>query len=229
MRKRTNRKRQVKRRPTAKRKRAPKPQVVHQCDADVAEGLEKLAVEELRSRFGQSIRLQGPSPIQRGKIRFRYTGHLKALLGLQTVMTVFLSQHYDIPRPRALLGDEHLRALLKQISAVRAIMPKEAYKLLYLSAAGSDSSVMNRLKEELATQCGLMVGDGEGDLLIRLRRPPQNKEGWEVLVRLTPRPLATRAWRVCNMQGALNATVAHAMARFTRPTQNDTFLNLLGP
>ena len=33
-------------------------------------------------------------------------------------------------------------------------------------------------------------------------------EGWEVLVRLTPRPLTARPWRVCNWPGALNAVVA---------------------
>ena len=31
-------------------------------------------------------------------------------------------------------------------------------------------------------------------------------------MRLTPRPLATRAWRVCNLPGAINATVARGMA-----------------
>lgn len=213
-------------RPNRKHKRFPKAQVVHQCEADVAEGLEELAVQELRSRFGHSIRVLGRSSTERGKIRFAYQGNLKHLLQLQTVLTVFLLQHYAIPRPRALLGEEHLRTLLQQINTVRALMPNDPYRVLYLGAAGSDSSVMNRLKEELANHCGLMVGQDEGDLLIRLRRPAQNAEGWEVLVRLTPRPLATRRWRVCNMQGALNGTVAHAMMRFTRPTQNDTVLNL---
>ena len=226
MKKRTNRKRNVKYKPTRKHKPSPKAQVVHQCEADVAEGLEELAVQELRNRFGHSIRVQDGSSIEPGKIRFAYQGNLKHLLQLQTVLTVFLLQHYAVPRPRALLGEEHLRTLLQQINTVRSLMPNDPYRVLYLSAAGSDSSVMNRLKEELASHCGLMVGEDEGDLLIRLRRPPKNAEGWEVLVRLTPRPLATRRWRVCNMEGALNGTVAHAMMRFTRPTQNDTVLNL---
>jgi len=51
-------------------------------------------------------------------------------------------------------------------------------------------------------------------------------DGWEVLVRLTPRPLATRSWRVCNYQGALNAAVAHAMIALTQPKSGDTFLNI---
>ncbi len=234
MKKRTNRSRNRNRnqsrntryKPQAKSKRPTTPQVTYQCEADVAEGLEELAIEELRSRFGKAVQIDRKRSIKKGKIRFTYQGNLKNLLQAQTILTVFLLQHYMIPRPRALLGEEHLRTLLQQINTVRTLMPKDVYHVLYMSAAGSDSSVMNRLKEELATHCGLVVGDSGGDLLIRLRRPPEDQEGWEVLVRLTPRPLATRTWRVCNMQGALNATVAHAMARFTRPTQNDTFLNL---
>ena len=44
-------------------------------------------------------------------------------------------------------------------------------------------------------------------------------EGWEALVRLTPRPLSARPWRVCNLPGALDATAAHAMARLSAPLQ----------
>lgn len=209
-----------------KKPRKPIAQPSYQCEADVAEGLEPIAVEELRGRFGQSVTLYRNTSVQPGKVRFGYTGDLRHLLKLQTVLTVHLAQYYPIPRPRALLGDQHFRTLLAQINTVRDLMPPDSYRLLYLSAAGSDSSVMNRIKEEVAAHCGLMVASDEGDLLIRIRRPAQKKEGWEVLVRLSPRPLSTRPWRVCNMEGALNATVAHTMVRLTRPTQSDIFLNL---
>jgi 23S rRNA G2445 N2-methylase RlmL len=66
----------------------------------------------------------------------------------------------------------------------------------------------------------------EGDLQIRLRRASTGDAGWEVLVRLSPRPLTVRPWRACDMEGALNAAVAHAMALLTRPTPDDVFLNI---
>jgi 23S rRNA G2445 N2-methylase RlmL len=69
------------------------------------------------------------------------------------------------------------------------------------------------------------VAADEGDLLIRLRRA-RHAEGWETLVRLTPRPLATRAWRVCNLPGALNASLAYAMVVLTEPAPDDLVLNL---
>lgn len=196
---------------------------IYQCEANVIEGLEEIALDELKRAFGQRVRIYQSK--QAGVIRFSYTGQLKHLLMLQSVLSVYLIFHFPIPRPRALLGDQNFRQLLSHIDLVRQLKPPESYRLLYLSAAGSDSSVMKRLIERLATELGLAVGSHEGDLLLRLRRSIQ-KEGWEVLIRLSPRPLATRSWRQCNMEGALNATIAQAMIGFTRPTQSDTFLNL---
>jgi 23S rRNA G2445 N2-methylase RlmL len=66
----------------------------------------------------------------------------------------------------------------------------------------------------------------EADLLLRIRRVRDAARGWEVLVRLSPRPLSTRSWRVCNMHGALNASVAQAMVWQTHPQPHDCFLNL---
>lgn len=204
--------------------------VVHLCEADVAEGLEDILRQEIRAKLGGRVTLQEPPADQRqaGVVRFTFSGDLRALLGLKTAQAVYLTRRFDVPRPKALLGDEHFRAVLALIALARGAQP-EGWRSLYLSAAGSDSAVMTRLKRELSQQVNLPVAETEGDLLIRVR--PARAEGrqaggWEVLVRLTPRPLATRAWRVCNFEGALNAAVAHAMALLTRPSAQDVFVNL---
>ena len=203
------------------------------CEAHVAIGLESIAIDELRRRFPKHVKLV-PTPAHKpnalrypyGAIRFAYTGDLRALLLLQTVLVVYLVHHFPVPRPKALLGDEHFRVLLAQIAAVRALLPARAYATFYLSAAGSESAVMRRLADEIASHTGLAHASHEGDLQIALRRPVEDGEGWECLVRLSPRPLATRAWRVCNFHGALNATVANAMVRLTQPRARDVFLNI---
>jgi tRNA (guanine6-N2)-methyltransferase len=185
-----------------------------------------MAWRELKTRFGDRIE-KVERPPKAGVLRFGYTGNLYHLSKLQTAQAAYLIQHFAVPRPKALLGDQHFKALLAQIAAVRELSPADAYHALHISAAGSESSVMNRLKEELAAKTSLALGGEEGDLLIRLRHPPGGGKGWEVLVRLSPRPLATRAWRVCNREGALNATVAYAMAQYTNPQPDDMFLNML--
>jgi 23S rRNA G2445 N2-methylase RlmL len=119
-----------------------------------------------------------------------------------------------------------MRQVLEMVHAVLNMPGNQAFHSLHLSAAGSDSTVLNRFKQTLSKETGLVVAADEGDLWLRLRRPPDGSPGWDLLVRLTPRPLSTRSWRVCNMQGALNATVANAMARLARPGPDDIFLNL---
>jgi ubiquinone/menaquinone biosynthesis C-methylase UbiE len=223
----------------AKQPRPPRPSsrkpasVEYVCEVHVAIGLESIAIDELKRRFLKHIKLRSLPENKTaalrypyGVIRFAYTGDLRALLQLQTALSVYLVQHFPVPRPKALLGDEHFRLLLAQIAVVRALLPARAYTTFHLSAAGSDSAVMRRLSDEIAERTGLKQAANEGDLQIALRRPAGGAEGWELFLRLSPRPLATRAWRVCNFHGALNATVAHAMAVLTRPRASDVFLNL---
>lgn len=181
-----------------------------------------------------------------GVIRFS-TRALRPLLDLKTVLAVYLLQHYAIPRPKALLGDRHLRVLLAQIDAALGLSPRGAYRTFMLGAAGAGSTVMTRLKSAIAQHTGLREVNEEGDLLIRIRPAchatpdsplptshgsgesevgSRQASGWDVLVRLSPKPLATRDWRVCNIAGSLQATVAHAMALLTRPAPDDVYLNL---
>jgi SAM-dependent methyltransferase len=199
--------------------------LMHLCEADVAEGLEKIARREIRMQFGERVEWL-ESPARPGVLRFTYVGNLYQLLKLQTIQAVYLVRHYPIPRPKAFLGDQYFKALLAQIAAVRDLSPKDAYQTFYISAAGSESSVMKRLRDELAAKIGLQSAPDEGDLLIRLRHPPGDDQSWEALVRLSPRPLATRPWRACNREGALNAAVAHVMAFLTQPKPDDVFLNI---
>lgn len=198
----------------------------HACEADVAPGLEPIAADELRRVLGAdlgALRVARPSTLT-----FEYGGDLARLLLPGTVLAIYLLRRFAVPRPRALLGDAHFRAIVRQIAAVRALAPPDAYGTLYLSAAGSDSAVLSRLKGALGAATGLRPlppGAHEGDLHLRLRRAATG-EGWETLVRITPRPLGARSWRVENLEGALNATVARAMALLTGPDPRDQFLNL---
>jgi len=211
-------------------------------EGDVAEGLESVATAEIRARFEKRVHFYTPVKAggharrdgglfddATGIVLFSYDGDLRELLKLQTIQSLYLLQQYPVSRPKALLGDEHLRNLRAQIAAVRAAHPAGTFTTLKLNAAGSDSTVMMRLKTEIARAEGLEVGEDEGDLLMRVRPTPTTSasdEAWDVLVRLSPRPLATRSWRVCNFEGAMNAAVAHALVRLTHPNPRDVYLNI---
>ena len=103
------------------------------------------------------------------------------------------------------------------------------------AAAGSDSAVFQRLASGLSAAAGLRYDPAGGEMLLRVRRygratapaEADSAAGWEVLVRLTDRPLSARSWRVCNRPGGVNATVAVAMNRLVRSEPGAAYLNLM--
>jgi tRNA (guanine6-N2)-methyltransferase len=195
------------------------------CEAEVVTGLKPFAQAELTRRFGARLTV-----LDKGKpeeIPFYYDGALLALDELSQASAVYLARHYPIPRPLALLGHQHFTALLRQIDTVRGLRPHGTFRTFRISAAGSDSSVFRRIRDEIASATGLAHNDDEADLLLRVRRADSHPDGWEALVRLTPRPLSARDWRVCDREGALNATIASAMIELTQPRPADRVLNIM--
>ncbi len=191
-------------------------------ELEVTEGLEPLSRQEVIDRLGVAPRaiMQG-----RGWLRFPAAAEAGLVTDLRLAESAFLVLGFDVPRPRALLGDAHFRRLQTNVMNIISNFRPRASSF-YVAAAGAESSVMLRLRAELGRALGLADGIDEGDVQLRLLRARES-EGWDVLIRLTPRPLAARSWRVCSFPGALNATVARAIALLTRPREDDVFVNLL--
>ncbi|MDQ7025927.1 MAG: methyltransferase domain-containing protein [Anaerolineae bacterium] len=193
-------------------------------EAEIADGLAEIACNEVHALIGKEGKIHKQH--RSNEVPFAYSGDVNRLLELQTVLAVYSVMRFSVPRPRALLGHQNFQRILENIRAIMQLYGHNAYESLYISAAGSDSSVMTRIKAEISQALGLVIAQDEGDLRLRIRPSPSVWNSWDVLVRLSPRPLATRTWRDCNMEGALNASVANAMIRLTKPTPQDTFLNI---
>jgi tRNA (guanine6-N2)-methyltransferase len=194
-------------------------------EAEVMTGLKPYAIEEMRRLLGSQAYIhRGEKPEE---ILFDYAGHPSLLFQLRQTAAVYRVEHFAIPRPLALLGHQNFQRLLSQIQAVQALHPAIQFQTFRLSAAGKNSSVFNRIKDEIAAQTGLAYDEEGGQLFLRVRPSSLQGEGWEVLFRLTPRPLSARDWRICDMVGALNATIASAMVEISQPTLEDRVLNLL--
>src|SRR4030095_4779762 len=121
------------------------------------------------------------------------------------------------PRHRAQTGGESLPEIVRTVEAVRELDPAPPPASFRFDAAGHRSAGFRRLADALASSTGLPYDQDDGDLVLRVRRAAERPDGWDVLVRLSTRPLSDRPWRVRNVPGAANATVAAAMARLTRP------------
>jgi tRNA (guanine6-N2)-methyltransferase len=173
----------------------------------------------VRRVLGRQAALQGGAAP--GAVRFTYAGPLRALLGLRTAVAAYLLTSAPGRRPSALLGDT---TLFDQVETVRRLHPAGSFSSFRLSVPGRDSAALRRLRQELTARTGLDEDPEEGELFLRIRRA---HGGWDLLTRLSPRPLSARPWRVVNLPGALNATIAAAMVELSRPRPADRVLNLM--
>ncbi len=181
------------------------------------EGLAGLLREELEAA-GTDVLAEHPDGL---RVRAAGAGRL---LGSRLASAVYARLGFRVPRPRALLGDEHFRRLAGALRDTAGSPPR--FRGFRFAAAGSDSAVFRRLATALEGATGLAFDPEAGELLVRVRPDPHG-EGWEALIRLTPRPLSARPWRVCNRPGGLNATLAAAMNRLAGERPGDRYLNLM--
>ena len=186
-------------------------------EAAILPGLAPFATREL-DRLG--ARLLGS---EEDSLRFSYSGDEERLNRLRRVTALYRVLQFAVPRPKALLGHEHLTRLLENVREVAARFAPQEQRFRF-GAAGADSPVFGRLAQEIEKGTGLRHDEEEGELHLRVH---PGGPGWEVLVRLSPRPLSAREWRVCNMPGGLNATVAVAALDMLGGQAKERHLNLM--
>jgi 23S rRNA G2445 N2-methylase RlmL len=192
-------------------------------ELEVTPGLEEFAAAELQRRHASEVTLLPAT--KPGNVGFEYVGNPRDLIGLRTAGAVYAVHHFAIPRPLALLGHQHLQQVLRLVRMALDLHSPDAFETFRISAAGEGTGVFERLRAEIANDTGLQPTGEGGDLMVRVRRALSG-EGFEVSVRLSPRPLSARRWRVCDLPGALNASVARVMVDLTRPAPDDRYLNL---
>ncbi len=197
-------------------------------EAEVIPGLESCAIDELRQLAPAALGNLRRS--RAGFLRFRCAGAAADLLSLRSVIALYQIHHFAIPRPKALLGHEHFTRLLGILRAAAQRFGSPPLTM-GIAAAGSHTAVMQRLRQEFSRALGLQLAEaGKGELFLRLARQTE-AAGWEALVRTTASPLSKRDYRLVDVPGALNATVAYAMTRLggsERSGERQTALNLCG-
>jgi len=189
-------------------------------------GLADVVEAEARERLAGAGRLR-PVPGRSDAFLLDLRGPWDRLLELRTIVAAFAVLTFGVPRPRSLTSGEYLPEIVRTVQAVRELDPVPPPASFRFDAAGHRSAGFRRLADALASSTGLPYDQDDGDLVLRFRRAAERPDGWDVLVRLSTRPLSDRPWRVRNFPGAANATVAAAMARLTRPRPGDRVANLM--
>lgn len=187
-------------------------------EIEVVPGLEDVSREEIQRLLPGVV----VERVKNGQIIVEMLQSPQALLQLRTVIAASHSLTIPVPRPKGLLGHQFFTQI---IAAARKVMATDHFRTLSLGVAGDQTTVIERLRRELSTELKLEARQERGDLHIRLRPSVHQTGAWDVLIRLTPRPLATRIWRQHNYPGALSAPVASAMLAILDLKSTDTILN----
>jgi predicted RNA methylase len=154
------------------------------------------------------------------------TEDLGAVRSLRCVVAAYRRLRFPARRPRELLETSVQQRIAETVAELRRQRPRERFTGVRLRAAGADSTDMQRLEAEIAEHAGLPV-DPEGDLVVRVRRATgEGPAAWEVLIRLTARPLATRPWRTGRYPGAVNATIAASVLEALDVRAEDSLLDM---
>ncbi|MEE1651183.1 methyltransferase [Brachybacterium sp. J144] len=192
------------------------PTAVHQLVLEVLQGCADAALVEA-SRLGPA-RIVTPTELA------LETDDLDAVRSLRRAVSASTALTVPARRPRELLEtsvQQRLGTLLEDLARQR---PRQRFTGLRLEAAGSDTPEMLRVAEAIAELAGVAPA-ADGDLVVRVRRG-REAGTWQVLLRTTPRPLSTRAWRVINYPGAVNATIAATVLDLLEIGEEDSLLDM---
>ena len=154
------------------------------------------------------------------------TCDLDAVRNLRRVVSAYTTVTVPARRPRELLETSVMQQVGALIEGLGRQRPRQRFHGLRLAAAGADTADMQRIAETVAELAQVPV-DEEGDLLLRVRRGAAGAgESWQLLLRTTPRPLATRAWRTVNYPGAVNGTIAATVLDLMEISAEDELLDM---
>lgn len=188
-------------------------------------GLEEFARREIRQRLGKQARIAESRPLA-GRIALTFDGDMRRFDALRTAAAVHRVETFAVPRPRALLGHQHLTRLLTAVRDILSARPDGTFRTFRIAAAGADSAVFARLCQEIEAATALQATNAAAHLHIAVRRAPNAPSGWQALIRTAAMPLSARRWRVRDMPGALNANIAAAMVSMAHGGAAERMLNM---
>jgi len=99
---------------------------------------------------------------------------------------------------------------------------KKSFKSFRINCAGSDSSEVKSIAKYVQETYGLEEKE-EADLKIHIVKPG---DIWEIGIQITPRPLSVRDYKIINMSGAMDPTIAYAVNSFCNLDRASSYLNV---
>lgn len=107
-------------------------------------------------------------------------------------------------------------------SLIDIVVKHDKFKTFKVSCAGSDSPEVRSIARYIQDAYGIEESD-EADLKIHIIK---QEDIWEIGVQITPRPLSVRDYKIINMSGAMDPTIAYAVNSFCKLNSASSYLNI---
>lgn len=184
---------------------------------DFISGLEDVVLSEVKQLH--DLKVVHENDVEENCIYVNFVRDFSLITSLRSVLHAYLikqnnkyTPHY-ISNHKSILGD----------LIIRIIQGKEKqFKSFKITCAGSDSPEVRAIAEYIEKTFELHEKE-EADLKVYIIKPVNT---WEVGVQITPRPLSFREYKVVNMSGAMNPTIAYAVNSFCNLKNADSYLNV---
>ncbi|MBU2109546.1 methyltransferase domain-containing protein [Patescibacteria group bacterium] len=151
-----------------------------------------------------------------------YLDFIQDLTEIKNLRSV--SQAYIIienPKYNPLYISNH-KSILSDLIEMVVSKNKEVFKSFKITCAGSDSPEVRSIAKYVGENWGLIEKE-EADLKIHMIK---HDDIWEIGIQITPRPLSVRAYKVRNMSGAMDPTIAYALNSLCGLDQAESYLNI---
>jgi 23S rRNA G2445 N2-methylase RlmL len=177
------------------------------------EGLEPFVLQELKVITNLLITSTG-----KGIFYGTYTGNLKELLVLKSVISVFLINQDKRFNP--LYINNHKSILGNLVTTTIALDPK-SFKTFTISCAGLETPELKSIREYITREYKLNE-DTDADLKISIGKI---NEIWEIGVELTTKPLSVRNYKINHVPGGIHPTIAYTINSLCNLENEKRYLN----
>lgn len=114
------------------------------------------------------------------------------------------------------------KSILKSLVDVVIKNNKKDFRSFKFNCAGSESPEVRSISKYIQERYGLEEKK-EADLKIHIIK---SEDVWEIGIQVTPRPLSVRDYKVVNMSGAMDPTIAYAVNSFCNLEKLNSYLNV---
>ena len=178
------------------------------------DGLNEIVIQEIKEIPGWEI-----LEVSSEYVYIKFRENFEKLLDLKSVKSIYIVHRGELLNPGYI--SRH-KSILKNIIDLIVNKKVDKFASFKLSCAGSDSEEARGIVRFVESEFGLSESE-DGELKIHIAK---HGDIWEVAVQITNRPLSYRKYKVENMSGAMDSTIAFSLNHLCELGSKSSYLNV---